>query len=368
MAEWGTSAWERLKLAIESLDLEAWLSQYAATKSGGVTELRLEECPKCGNSEFKLYVNTEHKHWICYVCSWGKHQSDLVVLLSAVSGRTLWDVRKELIETVVPAPSGDLQDKLLAKFNPTAAPSAKLLIEEVLLPGSDSKQSIVAQQVFAYARKRGLTDDEIEAYALRASVRLRAFSGPFLVFPLYYQSMPVNWQGRRTGNAEPRYVSGDDIARWLWPLKNPFYKTFQSTKQVTLVEGVFDAAGLWRIDIPALCTFGKKISDHQINLLQQLGIERISIAWDADAALTSPQALARGAKFLRGEVETAALRLKQSFQQVSVVDLTNPPPELGKKPDPGEALRNPQTQRWLQERIADAMDVRSPEFFQWRLL
>lgn len=95
--------YQRLQEAAELLDLEGWLDQYVGIKHGGGHERRLEVCPKCGNDEYKLYVNVELRLWTCYVCGWGKFQRDISVLMAEVSGRSLFAIRKELLETVRPA-------------------------------------------------------------------------------------------------------------------------------------------------------------------------------------------------------------------------------------------------------------------------
>lgn len=345
----------RIDEAIELLDVEGWLSQYVTTKSGGTHEVRLETCPKCHNDSFKLYVNTESRLWICYVCDWGRHLRDVCLLMAEVSGRHINDVRKELIQTVVPAHTGDLAETLTASFsdNKTAErESAILELEPVPLPGTTNWSSVVANRVLAYAYDRGLTPQEVADYQLTASLRLRNFSGQFLVFPVIFNDVVVNWQGRRAhSNNDPKYVSGDNIADWLWPLGHQCVQTYQSTQCVTLVEGVFDAIGCWRHGIPAVCTFGKKISQRQTALLRQLGVTTVNLAWDADA---------------RREIELASVRLRAVFT-VRVVDLSEAPPGFTGKVDPGDAIVHQALGAWLLDRLASAMDVRSTEYLMWRI-
>lgn len=360
----------RLKEAIEYLDLEGWLEQYVELKDGGGYERRIETCPKCGNSSYKLYVNVDHKHWVCYVCRWGEGLHDVVVLMAEVSGRTLFDIRKELLRTVRPAPSGDLTAKLSDVFNKQPDKIKIASLVEVQLPGSNDFNGVIPGRVLRYVRDRGMSDNEIIFYRLRNATKLRGMSGPFVVFPVVYQDTAVSWQGRTIvkTESERKYVANDDVKDWCWPIDEPFVKKFMVVRYVWLVEGVFDAVGLWSIGEPALCTFGKSISERQIKLLKQLGIQDVRIMWDEDASVTSDRKLVRGAKGLRGEVEAAALKLQRSFA-VSVVDLADPPAFMNvKKPDPGELLCHaPEIAPWMLERMEKRMSVSSPEFFRWRL-
>lgn len=359
---------DRLRDAVEFVDLESWLAQYTDVKNGGGFERRLETCPACGNNEYKLYVNVSTQVWICYVCDWGRYLSDVTVLMSDVSGRNLFDVRKELLSAVRPAPVGDLTIKLQEAFLSPKKVLPSFEIVEAQLPGDNCFTGVVGSRVLAYARSRGLTDDEIHLYKLRSALKLRRFTGPFLTFPCFYDGTAINWQGRKVaGDSEPKYVSWDNIANWLWPLDSVFLDSFSKCKWVVLVEGVFDAIGLWRIGVPALCTFGKKISDGQTSLLQKLNLTDVYLMWDADAAKTSPQKLARGARGMRGEIEQAAVKL-QRIITTHIVDLSDPPEFSGvKKPDPGEILRCPEVAQWIQTRLSNGIAVNSSEFFQWRL-
>jgi hypothetical protein len=371
---------DKLKDAIEFMDLGGWLDTYVATKHGGGSELRLETCPNCANSEYRLYVNTDTKVWICYVCDWGRYQGDVTVLMAMISGRNLFDIRKELLQSVKPAPVGDLQQLLMSRFQQAPKPLAELTPSTgIQLPGSDGWGGITSQKVWNYLIGRGLTDEEIVMYRFRTALKLRGFTGPFAVSPVFYKDQPVNWQGRRIeGDFDPKYVSYDDIANWLWPIDQLQNSLLARAQQAFLVEGVYDAAGMRRIGQPGLSTFGKKISERQIQLLIELGVREVYLCWDADSARTSDKRIQSALKDpkvrvgMRGEIEQAALRCKRYFN-TKVVDLSNAPPLLSpngeriKKPDPGEILRAPSVADWVLSRINKAMPVDSLEFFEWRL-
>lgn len=358
---------QKIRDVLEEVDLESWLDQYVTLKPGGqYSERVIETCPKCFNSNYKLYVNVERHLWICHVCDWGRH-GRLIDLMTEVSGRTALDIYKELAQLVAPAPAADFMDRLQSAFSP---PEGKepLPIEMVSIPGDQDFSGIITSRVMNYVLRRGLSQEDAQLYQLRAAVKLFRFTGPFVVFPVLHRGIPVGWQGRRAeGKSEPKYVSSDHIGNFLWPIDTLFADIIEYRKHVVLVEGVFDAVALWKMHVPALCTFGKKISDKQVQLLQQLGVKSVAIMWDADAAVTSMQKRMNGPRGLRGEIEAAALRLKRSFK-VHIVDLSDPPEFAGvSKADPGEALCHPEIVVWLQERMETAIDVDSTQFFQWRL-
>jgi hypothetical protein len=264
--------------AIEQLDVRDWIEPYTEVKSGPGDEIQIC-CPACLEDDYKCYINTDKKCWLCHKCEFGRGIGDVAVLLAEVSGMSLFEVRKDLLNVVIPAPTGDLTEALQAVFNPpeTAKPSTTE-ITAVPLPGSLEWNSLTGRRVRAYAWSRGLTDEYIDHCQLRVAPRLCSHLGPWLVFPIFVDGIPVGWQGRSIcPNPNPKFVSCPDIAKWLWPIFH------QDLTEVVLVEGVLDALGLQSLQIPALCTFGKKISDDQIALLKRLGVKKLIIGWDADA-------------------------------------------------------------------------------------
>jgi hypothetical protein len=343
----------RLDDAIEALDLDHWLSQYANIKPHG-DELRIEICPMCFGDKFKLYVNINKKLWLCQRCNFGKNQTDICMLMSAVSGRNINDIKLELAQSVIPTPIAGFDSVLASRF-PHQADPPELFInpQQIVLPGTADWSGMVAQKVLAYAYKRGLTPQEVADYGLRAAFKLRKYSGMFLLFPVFFGDLFVAWQGRRIGSGNPKYVSYDNIADWLWPLRRCDIDSIHTCKSVVLTEGVFDALGYLRQGIPALCTFGKKISDRQINLLQYLGVHEVFISWDADA---------------KDAIAKASSRLQTIFA-VKIVGLLDPPVASAAKVDPGDALTNSAVGDWLRRCYDQALAPvpNSIDFVLWHI-
>ena len=348
--------WNRINEALELIDLGDWISEYADTKDNGIGEVQVHTCPECLNDKYKLYVNTYINRWICYVCDYGRGQSDPTKLMAALSGRSLTSIRSELLELVPPAPAGDITDDLLQAFSGTQKQDV-FDAPTIQLPGSPFEgKSLTERPVLQYAYNRGLTPSDVQTLGLRYVHKLpvkkgtKFIDGPFLVFPITIGGRPVCYQGRRMGDGVPKYVSGSDISNWLWPLDQTLFNVYKS-KQLMLVEGVFDALGLIKMGHPAVCTFGKSLSDSQLDLLTELKPAELVFAWDLDA---------------KQEVLRSVDRAAHKFTKTSVVSFDGYGGQ-SQKVDPGDALVDPMVAQWIQGRLAAAVDVRSQDFFQWRL-
>lgn len=334
--------------ALELLDLKEWLEDYAELICANDSEIRLRQCPICGKDEFKLYVNVEKRIFNCYHCTWGKGIGDICVLMADISGRHINDIKLELANSIVPSlPDDEYVERISELFNKKTKEKA-FEIEPILLPGNTEFKGITGKKILKYAKdKRGLTEELINNFELRFSIKLRKFKGFFLVFPVYFKGMPVGWQGRRTTNTEPRYVSSDNIGQWLWPFDQQL-PIIKETKSVILVEGVFDALAFWQLGLPSLCTFGKKINNNQKKLLKKEGVKKIYLAWDPDAWK---------------ETQKAVKDLSDLFE-VFVIIL---PQDGNKKLDPGNALENENLNEWLIDGVENAVSVESDQYHVWKL-
>lgn len=343
----------KLKDALEQIDLELWLEQYAEIKSAGRDEIKIRDCPMCSDDRYKLYVNTTKFVWICHHCSWGLYLNDASILLSEVSGRPLFDVRKEILKAVKPAPGASFADALTQLLVDDQEDYKLQELEEVLLPGHPLADGVVGRQVTSYAEARGLSSTWTCYLKMRMAAKLRNYAGPWLIFPVYFHHTPVGWQGRRVkGKVEPKYVSSDEISDWVWPIDGIFLQRLRASKEVTIVEGVFDALGAWKADCPAVCTFGKKVSQRQIGLLHRLGIDRVNIGWDPTATK---------------EIEKEAKRLARSFD-VRIVDMSDLENVMSaEKFDPGLLLTEPDLRDSFTNCVKGAMTLDSEAFYDWRL-
>jgi ribosomal protein L37AE/L43A len=340
----------KLEEALEFLDIEDWIGAYTETKHGGADEIRIKECPKCFNDKWKVYINTEKRIWFCQRCQWGLHNGDICQLLAHISGMNVHSVRMEVASTVVPAVSDEaFAEALDGRLNKKEVPE-EFNINPIDLPGEAGLGGVTGKRAERYLLDRGMTLDDIEYYEMRISSKLRNKTGPWAVFPVKYYGVPVACQGRKfSGNTEPKYLSSDQIADWMWPLDKKNLERIEIRKQVVLVEGVFDAMAYIRAGIPALCTFGKNLSRSQLKLLQAHGVKRLSLSYDADA---------------HKDIQKAADRIGHLFHTF-VIEL--PPLEGMPKADPGDVLSGAIDESWLLEAVEDAIDTRTPEYWNWKL-
>lgn len=335
----------RIDEALELIDIEAWLSEYVDTKEASSSNIKLEECPKCGNSKYKLYVNVDTKKWYCQRCEWGRGYEDPTILMAEVSGRALYDIRKELSSMVAPTtPASAFMQKLQAPIT-----KEQIKLESLILPGEDNFNDYTGLKVLEYAMSRGLNANHINEYKLRFSTKLKNIKIDCLLFPIYYEDIIVGWQGRRISDREPKYISGENIKNNLWPISNGI-ANYTFNGEVVLVEGVFDALGAISCGYRALSTFGKAISLKQIQLLKNLKIKKIYLCWDLDAAK---------------DVATAAKRLSAYFD-VQIVDLSHEM-QTSIKIDPGEILINKELQSWFTERMDRSLNIHDSRFFEWQI-
>lgn len=340
----------RLEEALEFLDIEDWLEQYVETKHGGTDEIRIQECPKCFNDKWKVYINTEKRIWFCQRCQWGLHINDICVLFSEVSGKNIHSIRMELAETVIPAVTDEKFMEELSSRLEKKEEVDEFNIDPIDLPGSEGLDGVMGGRAKRYLLDRGLTAEDIGYYQLRLSNKLRNNIGPWAVFPVTYYGVPVAAQGRKfTNNQEPRYLSTDKIANWMWPIDENNLANIEKTGKVVLVEGVFDALAYIKAGIPALCTFGKNLARSQIRLLQAHNVKELYLSYDADA---------------HKAIQKAAERMGHLFHTY-VIELA-PLPD-NPKADPGDVLAGKVPSSWLTEAFEDAIDTRTPEYWNWKL-
>lgn len=131
-----------------------------------------------------------------------------------------------------------------------------------------------------YLRRRGVSDSQAkEAGAYYCNVY------PYedrIVFPIALDGIPVSFQARAISDSAPlRYRAplDSDMGMCLY--------NYDGIKkgEVILVEGIFDALRLMRDELNVVATFGKKVSEYQVQLLKRKGVSSVCLMYDADAAV-----------------------------------------------------------------------------------
>lgn len=343
----------RIEDALELLDLRDWIEQYDKTQTVGKGEFSVQNCPKCLNSKYKLYVNENKRLWYCQRCAFGQHIRDLSVLLAEVSGRSLQDIRLEMSRMVIPSVGNGEYDaelstrlQLFDVWNENDDLSDLVLPMDV--PGNTDFSTHTGKLVTKYAASRGLSPNVLELFQLRCTAELKKRIGPYLVFPVIYEGSTVAWQGRRTTPGNPKYISSDNIGNWLWPFDTE-YVSLLKTRRVVLVEGVFDALGCMAAGVVACCTFGKHVTPKQLKLLKDHGIVNVMLGWDAG----THKDIVRAVDDMTPGFDVKILSLDVS-QDDGKVDL-------------GDALTNPALYEAIYKAVDNAIDAHSSDYWTWRL-
>lgn len=265
----------------------------------------------CGGSDRHrhLYVNVTKKQWYCHKCGYGdsRQQSgtgSLVRFIADAEKKPYSAVIEMLLGMVVPTPDENLTDYLLRAFNPHLVEPKKITNKYIELPAEVKKLTPHSKgNYLGFAIARGvdyldLTMHDIryvEHYQFPQEEGEKPFAWRWrVIFPVFDLEGKMRTAVGRTISKKEKYAwaawPGSEPAENLWPLgfwspyKNEWTPCDYRDEHVVLTEGVFDAHAVNSLtSYYSVCTFGKKISDDQIQLLQKAGVERVILAWDKNA-------------------------------------------------------------------------------------
>jgi hypothetical protein len=261
----------------------------------------------CGGTDYNqhLYVNVAKKQWYCHKCGYGDSRQQfgsgsLVRFIADAEKKPFSVIIERLLGTVVPTPDEDLAEYLQRAFNPQ--PEEVEGPRKIKLSGATKKLRAGTGGPYRdYVFQRGFTDVDLILFDVRYIIRHEFFKKE--------NGKPFEWKWRvvfpipdiegKVRSAVGRSITPKQENAWsawpnadtkdlLWPLgtwdSTSMWRPYSMVKKVVLTEGVFDAHAVNSLTFDfSLCTFGKKISDDQIELLTQLGVEEVVLAWDMDA-------------------------------------------------------------------------------------
>ena len=240
--------------------------------SGGSQIKVSGQCPFCGEErgDLRLYVNVGTGKGICFHCGQGFGPIGFVKAVESCG--------KERAARIL---AGDDDAYLGERDRPD--PVTSVVFPEMV----PLLESIGACE---YLEGRGVTLEMIEHFKLMYCKRnMRVGERGFytkgrVIIPIHdIKGNPVSWQGRD--------ITGRSSLRYLFP---PGFKGAEhlynawsvpvGAHYIVISEGVFDVFGWWRAGYPwVVGTFGKKISEGQMDLINYLNPRVIYIAWDSDA-------------------------------------------------------------------------------------
>lgn len=255
-------------------------------KVDGSSELRLQ-CPSCKEqglsfTDFKLYFNLSYKVGHCKRCDWRGGLSRLLSLL-------------KFKEVVV-----------------TTAPSLRRLTELCSFEGVSSNGFMASnwpvgctpvgknRVALSYLRSRGLNKERSLLFGLYYCPS--GFYGKRIIIPVFdssgnyetFVARSIKGVSASSGSkSKYLYPKGCKVSQCLYPLH-----LVGKRRSLWLVEGVFDAMHVFPYGV---ATFGKHLSQAQIELLRDSACEEIVLLWDWDAWHVTPtlwrQALEKLSKY-----------------------------------------------------------------------
>lgn len=256
----------QLRRALTHFDFASLLANAgfdARERNGEVSSI----CPWCMHHRTSFYVKAGVGVFKCHYC----HESG-------------WALK--LIEKVGRCTTQEAIDRIMAQRVSIYEDTEYEVVEEEielppvieLPPGFhflSTSHGETSKKYWEYALTR-MTEAQIEEYRVGFVA-----TGPYrgrIVVPVYYLGQLVNWVARA--------IKSDTKKKVLTPPGNKQYSYLFNLEKVwghqqaVITEGVFDCL---TIEDMAVASFGKKVTDTQVNALVNAGIHELVLCWDADA-------------------------------------------------------------------------------------
>ncbi|WP_297478437.1 hypothetical protein [Ferrovum sp.] len=295
---------DELTEALDILDIEYWLDSegvdYKLTRGARGEQLNIKECPCCGNSNWKVYLNRESGLGNCFVCEqkfnkWKfiasscatVHARDVIARIKQIAKEQGWrPVKKSLV-------------------------AVNLNVGELVLPESYALP-IDGKGNLKYLENRNITSEVAQYFSMRFSLKgvfkykgndgseaIQSYAKRVIVPIFDLNGDLVSFQGRDiTGTHERKYLFPPGFAATGSHLYNG-HNAMLGAEKVLVGEGVFDVAAIKiAVDgdmqlrnIVPIGTFGKHLSSGDDNSqlakfvkLQERGLRQVTFMWDAETA------------------------------------------------------------------------------------
>jgi DNA primase len=348
----------------DAFDVGAYVNEnFDVVKPANNGELRVC-CPHCGEREFKCYINETKKIFNCYKCDFHTGNFDLIDLVAKVEGITRGQATLRLTELATETTPLTIAEIIARIEQPREedVPKAGIKTIEALPPEAlrlanpldpvelpfwtylTQQRGLTIQEVLA-AKVHYVPDEHVLVYNSKGKVVGNI--GHRVVFPVYGPGgVLVSWLSRATGEpVGPKYVNcpETELSKTLWPFAAP------KGARAVIVEGILDCLGVRRAKLPhsAYATFGKKISDDQVDRLKELGITEVILFWDPDA---------------KKDTVRQIQKLRMHFK-VLVPDFSTWPKDC----DPGDALTREDGVLLVSNAVNNAIDTTSTAFVAWQI-
>lgn len=280
----------------------------------GIKNQIIADCPKCGR-EKHFYINAGYNakgranpaH--CKRCNW---QTNIVGLLVFLNKLELLGGRQ--VDLKKPLPKLSSLNREVEEID--------IDIKTIKLPIGFKKVKFNDNNRYTeYLKSRKFTELDFEIY--QPGYTWKKKYNDYVIIPVTRDWDIKGFVGRYIGvnKDAPRYLNSEhDFSKLLFGYDE--LEPGQTTTAI-LVEGGFDKVSVTtELDlhnnegIKCLCSFGKKLSDEQLLLLQKAGIENLFLMFDARDAIK--------------EIKSTGFKIKRQFNNILCCD-------TGSKLDPGSS-------------------------------
>ncbi len=245
---------------------------YSYTCSAG--QVKLEgECPFCHKSDddLRLYIDMKKERGICHHCSTGFGPIKFIMASENMGFQQAQRFLKDDGNSYIRSEDEAVETALWWPQTVKISDSANA---ESYMTGRGMSRELADYFQVRFCNTNTSVDEKLH------------YTNDRIIIPIFDNNgNPAGWQGRDiTGKAFVKYLfpSGFKAGDFLYNANN----IPASSDYLIISEGVFDCWGWWRSGFKNVVgTFGKKMSDSQIDLLFEIMPKVVFIAWDSDAKL-----------------------------------------------------------------------------------
>lgn len=302
---------------LDELDFESWLSyegvRFKLTRGKSGVQANLRECPACGNSKWKVYINAESGVGNCFVCEERFSKWKFIKSHMNLSGSGTFQYIKSYMER--------------QGWRPRKKEAVEVELPELLIP--DSHALPINGKNLRYLTNRGITTELASYFHLRychegefafedanGDPQTQDYSQRVIIPVFDLDGQLVSFQGRDiTNTAEKKYLFPPQFASTGSIIYNG--QNAKESSRIVIGEGAFDCFAIKAAmdedkvlrEATACATFGKKLGPDQLDKLLWLKehgkLKEVVFMWDAEekaVAAAVAAALSCAAKGLPAKV------------------------------------------------------------------
>ena len=262
--------------------------------------------PECGK-EGKFYLKKNNGIFICWVC--GLKGSRPEYALSKLLGMPLPEVCFELYGTGEVRGGKYLEDIDLDEFE--YIDDRIVSLKPVAFPYDfyelDDPRSVRGLE---YLKSRGIDYDIAKQYNIKYCPTQRR-----VIFPAEYDGKLYGWQGRWIIPGEPRMINSKSEESWRSQVLM-FMDRMKGSPHCVLAEGPVDAIAA-HLCGGNVCTMGKQVSPMQLNVIRRMGVEKVYLALDPDAAESTQKII----KDLTKDLKCYLMTIPDAYKDIGEMDM-----------------------------------------------